>query len=120
MCDSCAAELEEGDRFCSSCGQPIKDAAAPAWRPAAPKKKALCAACDHFRKYTALSSQIPYWNGTAISQALLKIREEEHKQRSLEAEHKVSLMKLPQAQWDQPPIMNDFCTAGPDGKTWIS
>lgn len=115
-CPACEAIVEAGDKHCYSCGidlsKPVQ--AAPVWRPEPAKVDKICAICEHYRKIIPLSSKIPYWTGTAISQALIKIEEDQVKQSAAEASHKAHLVDSGETHWDRRPIMAAYCAAKAD------
>ena len=44
LCPKCGKEVEEGDKFCSSCGTPI----------------------EHIRETEVIPEKVPYWVGLAV------------------------------------------------------
>lgn len=119
-CPMCEAIAEAGDKHCYSCGtdlsKPVQ--AAPVWRPEPAKVDRVCAVCEHYRKVIPLSSKIPYWTGTAISSALIKVEEDQVKQRAAESSHKVYLIETGETKWDRPPIMTAYCGFEEDKKNY--
>lgn len=112
-CPACEAVVGAEDRHCHSCGIDLSKPAqaAPVWQPEPMEVERTCATCEHYRKVIPLSSEIPYWTGTTISQALTKIEEDQVKQREAEASHRAYLIDTGKTRWDRRPIMSAYCVA---------
>jgi RNA polymerase subunit RPABC4/transcription elongation factor Spt4 len=119
-CPACAALIQEGDKKCHSCGADLSgnSMAGPVWRPEPAKVDKVCAICEHFRKVIPPSSALPYFTGTAISQAMIKIEEDQVKQSVAEASFKAYLIETGKTRWDRRPIMTAYCAAKADNETY--
>jgi hypothetical protein len=115
-CSSCGARLEGGERFCSACGKRTGPGSATPSRATGRDARTECERCVHFRSLTPTSSQLGQAANKAVNDAILKIREDEAKQREAEAKQKVQLIRTRRAEWGFRPLMSAFCAVrAPEG-----
>ena len=111
-CLACSAPVEARDKHCYSCGASLAQknkSLAPVWQPKDVKVEPICAICQHYRDIKMISAELPYWTGTAISQALIKIEESQVKQSVAEASRRATLVETSKKRWPHPPIMSAYC-----------
>ncbi len=115
QCPHCGRDLEPTDKFCVSCGQQVGSVPQNGQRndPLPPPQiVADCQRCEHFRRAVPISGQLPIrGSGKATTEVLLKIQEDEGKQRVSEAKHKSETMRISRLEWGFRPLMSDYCAA---------
>lgn len=136
-CQHCGSELKAGAKFCSKCGQKIvvqlaakicpnqecsfhakaEEKFCPQCGTALPQtgvkvpatKEALCVNCDFYRECKPISNSFPNPGHKEVSEALVKVKEEETKQRVSEAKIKTNNLKVNLGTWGLKPMMSNYC-----------